>query len=185
MNKLRNALLDTYNVEKKYFNTGLNLATDEKDTSFASDCQTWMILAFGVDELNSAIQAKYGIANASLEIMKTTLNLAGVQENGNFIGVDFSQRKTVVCYEWTLGFIAAANKVINKYSSETQLKTAAANMTQYIKNQQTAKKILKYINSSEITDTQHGWYALPMAHLASSAWNIFQECAAEKTPFDI
>jgi hypothetical protein len=185
LTKLRNALLDMYNVERGYFNTGLNLETGTKDTSFASDCQTWMILAFGVDALNSAMQAKYGITNTSAEILKTTLNLAGVQENGNYIGVDFSSRKTVVCYEWTLGFISAARMVVAESTVETQLKNATNKIAEYIKGKQTEKKILPYINSTEITDTQHGWYALPMNHLASSAWNIFEEYAPKKNPFDI
>ena len=182
--KLRNALLESYNVAGKYFNTGLTLVDGVKNTSFASDCQTWMILAFGVDALDGAMQTKYKLANASLEILKTTLNLAGVQENGNYIGIDFSSRKTVVCYEWTLGFIAAARKVLVK-TSDAQLKDAAEKMAKYIEGKQTEKKILKYINTDQITDTQHGWYALPLEHLASSAWNVFEVFAPEKTPFDI
>jgi hypothetical protein len=184
LNKLRSALLEAYNVGGKYFDTGLNLADGGRNSYFASDCQTWMILAFGVDELNAAMNAKYGLANAALDILKTTLNLAGVQENGSYIGIDFSPRKTVMCFEWTLGFISAARKVLAK-TPDAQLKDATDKMAQYVESRQTDKKILKYINVDQITDTQHGWSALPMYHLASSAWNIFEVFAPEKTPFDV
>jgi phosphomannomutase len=172
--KLETALMGAYDEKLGYFITGLDVNSGERELKFATDCQTWMILALGsarLDELKTR--------GFSLNLLKKTLDLAGVKDgNGNYIGVDFISNRSsggIVSFEWTLGFIKAAQEAL-KVSPDSRLQADVNSMKEYIKTQKSADGVLPYSNSTTSRETGHGWFILPgLGSLASTAWLVFMD----------
>jgi hypothetical protein len=183
--KLENAVLEMYNVNGRYFNTGKDLATGEVNTKFATDCQTWCILAFGPERLDALMLERYGVPNASARLLERTLEIAGVQKEGAYAGLDFYDRASVISFEWSLGFLSAAREVL-ALNENAALRQAVTTINAYIASRVTTPGLLPYTDSPEPVDTGHGWITIPLMNsLASSAWYIFETAEATVNPFDI
>jgi hypothetical protein len=185
LGRLEDAVLGMYNPVGGYFYTGRDLSTGAVNTKFATDCQTWIILALGPERLDNLMMARYGVANTSLQLLDRTLDLAGVTREGTLVGLDFSDRASVVSFEWSSGFVVAARQVLARYASQ-ELQEAVESISAYIASQATATGLLPYTDSGEFVDTGHGWTVIPRMHsLASSAWNIFATSTTTTTPLEI
>ncbi|MCL2144065.1 MAG: hypothetical protein FWH43_01005 [Endomicrobia bacterium] len=169
--KLANFLFSMYDKEKGYFLSGVNLQTNVINNIFATDCQTWIISVFGVKDFNAQMEARFGIKNASVEILKRTLGLAGVKENGSYIGLDFTERAQYVSFEWTLGWLAAAKEAL-LYTDDAELKGAVDSIYAYIRSSQDISGIVNYVNTGRVI-TAFSWQVTPLPSLASSSWAIF------------
>ncbi|MDR2191352.1 MAG: hypothetical protein LBO62_00525 [Endomicrobium sp.] len=182
-NKLENALINSYDAAGGYFTTGV-LPDGSINAAFATDCQTWIILAIGADRLNSYMND----GNFSVNLLKTALRKAGAKNSGGeYIGVDFMASRAggaIVSFEWTLGFIKAAQEAL-KFSPDEELRTAITSMKAYIETQQISQGVLPYSNvEEEGVQTGHGWSIIPgMGSLASSAWYLFSDI--DQNPFEI
>jgi hypothetical protein len=182
LTSMEDALFRLYNQEGGYFYTGHDLS--KYDDLFAADCQTWLILALGPSRLDKIMKEKYGIDNASVELLKTTLKKAGVQKDGKYIGVDFYDRKEVVSTEWTLGFISAAAKTL-ALNYDSELQSAVDDMSAYIESLE-KDGLLPSTDQDDFVSTGHGWFTTEAdAALAPSAWLIFKKLGLTVTPFDI
>ncbi|MDR2427319.1 MAG: hypothetical protein LBD46_09140 [Endomicrobium sp.] len=183
LERLEKALIRMYDKTAGYFNTGLDTETGEINTKFATDCQTWIILAMGADRLNKLM----GDNNFSMNLLKRTLQMSGVKnDKGEYIGLDFYNRLgtggSVVSFEWTFGFVIAAQHVL-RLNPDADLKNAVDTIKGYARSQVTPNGLYKYTNSEEFPDTGFGWKDLGMISLASSAWVQFLELGID--PFSI
>ncbi|MDR1941574.1 MAG: hypothetical protein LBQ47_04540 [Endomicrobium sp.] len=169
--KLEKALMGMYNKEIGYFVTGID-DKGSKNLKFATDCQTWMILALGVEKLNKNMND----GNFSKDLLKRTLEGAGVKnEKGEYIGVDFinSRQNKIVSFEWTFGFIKAAEEVL-AVTPDPLLLAAINSMKQYIESAKSSEGLLPYSDVDYFAQTGHGWIIFPkLKSLASTAWGLF------------
>jgi hypothetical protein len=185
LTRLEDAVIGMYNTGGGYFYTGKNLVNGAPNTRFATDCQTWMVLAFGAERLDQLMLTHHGLANASAQLLRKTLDVAGVQHEGAYVGLDFYDRATVVSHEWSLGFLAAARAVLAR-GEDAVLREATRTIGAYIQSCATGQGLLTYTDSPISVDTGHGWTTIPLMHsLASTAWNLFEALEAPVTPFDI
>ncbi|MDR3113339.1 MAG: hypothetical protein LBU09_03090, partial [Endomicrobium sp.] len=182
LESLTNAIFLLYDKDLGYFITGiddLTAANDEKkeNKAFATDCQTWLILAFGPQEVDKRLGE-----GASAKLLKKALDIAGVKTSGQYTGLDFSSRKEVVSFEWTLGWSAAAKLVLAE-GKDVQLQDALNSITKYMRSSENKKGLLKYMDSDKPVPTGFGWDALVAMSLASSSWGIFDNLGLN--PFEI
>ncbi|MDR1696558.1 MAG: hypothetical protein LBR69_08055 [Endomicrobium sp.] len=110
--KLENFLFSMYDGQAGYFLSGVNLTDNTVNRKFATDCQTWIISVFGAERFNEIMKERFGIDNASVELLLRTLELSGVEENGQYIGLDFTERAEYVSFEWTLGWMLAVKEAV-------------------------------------------------------------------------
>jgi hypothetical protein len=185
LEKLEDAVLEMYNAGGRYFNTGKNLGTGEVNAKFATDCQTWCVLAFGPARLDELMLARHGVTNASERLLERALEIAGVKREGEYAGLDFYDRASVVSFEWSSGFVAAARAVLATRENAT-LRRAEASISAYIREHATPPGLLPYTDANTPVDTGHGWTTIPLMYsLASSAWLLFDTLEASVSPFDI
>ena len=188
LSKLENFIFSMYDEQKGYFLCGIDLKTGLKNEKFATDCQTWTILPFGAKNFNIKMKERFNIDNASVKLLKRTLDLSGVKENGKYIGLDFTDRARYVSFEWTLGWQTAVKEAL-VYSNDAELRNAVNGIDAYIKLNKDSSGILKYMNTDSFIDA-YSWIALPLPSLAATSWSIFNADLSGKaepavTPFDV
>jgi hypothetical protein len=170
--KLENYLFSMYDKEKGYFLSGVDLKTELKDEKFATDCQTWIISVFGAKNFDEKMKDRFGIDNASVELLKRALKESGVKGNRNWKGLDFSKRAEIVSFEWTISWLIAAREAL-EYSDDAELKNAVKGIATYVNAKTDRKGILKYVNADGAVRA-FSWDAMTgLGSLASTAWQLF------------
>jgi hypothetical protein len=142
-----------------------------------------MILGMGADWLNTLM----GNENFSLKLLKRTLQVSGVKnDKGEYIGLDFHNRLgaggSVVSFEWTFGFVIAAQRVL-LLNPDAEIQNAVNTIREYAKSQELPGNLYKYTDSDGMVDTGFGWNDLGMISLSSSSWALFLDLGID--PFSL
>ncbi|MDR3113109.1 MAG: hypothetical protein LBU09_01900, partial [Endomicrobium sp.] len=181
LEKLTNAIFSMYDHNAGYFYTGKDLVSGKVNKQFATDCQTWPILAFSPKIIDNRLGA-----GTSVKLLMKTLDKSGVKGKVGIIGFDFSDRAQIVSYEWTFGWLLAARAVAKQNpdlsrAEGIRFQKALYSISRYMRESESAKGLYNYADAPG--DTGFGWTIVMAKSLASSAWSIFYKLGLN--PFDI
>ncbi|MBI1976001.1 MAG: hypothetical protein HYS56_00655 [Candidatus Omnitrophica bacterium] len=169
-----------------------------KNVTFATDVQTWGVLALGAEW----IDARFG-AGAAFRMLESAKKEAGVfdSKTGALRGVDFTNyrnlgRAPMVSVEWTAGAIMAFQQAAQYYAVSNPvfsqgLTKDADSMWDYTKslavdiNGTTAYPYATGSGPTQNRPTGHGWFAPPQEVMstASSVWMALLELGFN--PFEL
>lgn len=152
-----------------YYVDGKFIATN----IFATDCQTWGILALGPKWIDD----HFG-KGTSYEIWQNTKRRSGyINQKGDFEGIGFTDGHRILSVEWTCGGILATKVLADEY------KTSHPSMTKSCKRDilsmrdgmerykvELLEGSLSYLYSNRRFFIPFGWWANPIPCIASSAW---------------
>lgn len=140
---------------------------------FATDCQTWGILALGP----KWIDENFGQGTA-YQIWQNTKKRSGfVNRYGEFEGIGFTDGHRILSVEWTCGGILAAKRLAEAYkkshptwsrSCQRDILSMRDGMERY--KIELLEGTMSYLYSNKRFFIPFGWWANPIPCIASSAW---------------
>ncbi|GEM_PF-1116142 len=200
MTRLEGFFKSAFDPAKGVFAQGFhfNGAKWVKNATFATDVQTWGVLALGTEW----IDAQFGVG-AAFRMLDAAKKEAGVfdSKTGSLNGVDFTNyrnlgRTPMVSVEWTAGAIMAFQEAAKYYATRNpnfsqSLNRDANSMWDYTKNLAvdvngtTAYPYATGTGPTRDRPTGHGWFAPPQEVMstASSVWMALLELGFN--PFEL
>ena len=143
---------------------------------FASDCQTWAILALGPDWIDTHLGA-----GEAYRMWQTLIRLSGRRDKNGFLeGIGFTSDQAVTSVEWTCGAILAG-RLLERFYQKSHPDWAASvheEITQMRAGIEKYKEVLPknkglaYWYSSDRYFIPFGWWANPIPSLCASSWVI-------------
>lgn len=143
---------------------------------YATDCQTWAVLALGP----AWIDREFGEGESYALWTNLIAKSARVDASGRPEGIGYTAEKAVVSVEWTCGAILAGKEIASFYrpisperadAIEKQTRSMRQGIEKY--KTQISPDSEAYWYSSQRYFVPFGWWANPIPSLASSAWVIF------------
>jgi len=191
--KLTNFLKSAYEPSLGYFIQGGSYDKNwnfvwnkDPNSTFAVDCQTWVISVLGA----TTIDGWFG-AGTTLKIWQNTKKLGGYSYDSSsdtVLGVGFSKNEQVQVFsgEWSFGALNMLRIIANQLpASKQKLQNEADIIRQAIDDSLTfydvalGSDIVNYANRRYYIPW--GWYANPLPSLASVSWAVYAD--ANYNPF--
>ncbi len=189
LGKMEEYFKAVWNSEGRYFYQGMAYrdgAWQPAKEDFATDVQTWGIVALGPQTLDQWFGE--GAANSMWQAAK---NLAGTRdESGKLLGVGFTVENDRLSVEWTAGAIFAARLLAEYYqaSSPELARAAASDAADMREGIETLRFDLPEDRSAYSYSSRRGWipfgwysHSPDVLSLASTAWVVLVD--AEFNPF--
>ncbi|MDP8265919.1 MAG: hypothetical protein P9M07_03110 [Candidatus Aceula meridiana] len=180
-----------WNEELKCFDQGMHFVNGQwmpSQDHFATDVQTWGILALGCKKIDSWFGE-----GTSYQMWETVCKLAGAKDDfGEFLGVGFTAEHDRVSVEWTAGAICAARNIAKYYEISNPLwSDRALSDAQQMRDgiellrQELPDKKAAYAYSSKRGWIPFGWFSHnpQVLSLASTAWVVLMDAGIN--PFEL